>query len=159
MEEALCRAAGILEQVFTRAGCTRYLHTFGSSGTEPIVHTSIHGVVPRARERYEKKGERLKIHRSGTSFSLEMLILVRRSIESLGESVIEVPLNFFAEREFGYNEYLAIPQIEMYEYTVQYKVNTSLHILILSHDVITFLESKISRRRVQMYFFVRCKTQ
>lgn len=47
----------------------------------------------------------------------------------------------------------------MYEYTVQYKVNTSLHILILSRDVITFLESKISRRRVQMYFFVRCKTQ
>lgn len=90
MEEALCRAAGILEQVFTRAGCTRYLHTFGSSGTEPIVRTSIHGVVPRARERYEKKGERLKIHRSGTSFPLEMLILVRRSIESLGESVIEI---------------------------------------------------------------------
>lgn len=55
MEEALCRAAGILEQVFTRAGCTRYLHTFGSSGTEPIVRTSIHGVVPRARERHEKK--------------------------------------------------------------------------------------------------------
>lgn len=160
MEEALCRAAGILEQVFTRAGCTRYLHTFGSSGTEPIVRTSIHGVVPRARERYEKKkGERLKIHRSGTSFSLEMLILVRRSIESLGGSVIEVPLNFFAEREFGYNEYVAIPQILMYEYTVQYKVNTSLHILLLSHDVITFLESKISRRRVQMYFFIRCKTQ
>lgn len=59
----------------------------------------------------KKKGERLKIHKSGTSFSLEMLILVRRSIESLGGSVIEVPLNFFADREFGYNEYLAIPQI------------------------------------------------
>lgn len=61
----------------------------------------------------KKRGERLKIHRSGTSFSLEMLILVRRSIESLGGSVIEEPLNFFAEREkeSGYNEYLAIAQI------------------------------------------------
>lgn len=57
MEAALCRAAGILEQVFTRTGCTRYLHTFGSSGVrdDRTYKYSRRGSLCGGTEREEKK--------------------------------------------------------------------------------------------------------
>lgn len=52
----MSRRRYILEQVFTRAGCTRYLHTFGSSGARSRSNvTSIRGVVSLSRERERKR--------------------------------------------------------------------------------------------------------
>lgn len=50
----MSRRRYILEQVFTRAGCTRYLHTFGSSGARSRSYVQVY-VVPREREKEEKK--------------------------------------------------------------------------------------------------------
>lgn len=79
----MSRRRYILEQVFTRAGCTRYLHTFGSSGARSDRTYKYTWSLEKERER-RKKGERFEIHPqrerdlSSSWMLLEMLISARK---------------------------------------------------------------------------------
>lgn len=87
MEAALCRAPGILEQVFTCAGCTWWLHTFGSSGTEKILRIykySRRGSL--SKETPRKKSEQSPIHGRAPNGPREAPLRLQGSVEFLGKS-------------------------------------------------------------------------
>lgn len=98
----MSRRRYILEQVFTRAGCTRYLHTFGSSGARSRSYVRVYAAWSLERER--KRGEK-KVNGRGPwerdphgCFSLSRCWFRREKIDSGCTQVLAI-LFFFPPRK------------------------------------------------------------
>lgn len=99
----MSRRRYILEQVFTRAGCTRYLHTFGSSGARSRSYVRVYAAWSLERER--KRGEK-KVNGRGPwerdphgCFSLSRCWFRREKIDSACTQVLAILFFFSTQKE------------------------------------------------------------